>query len=39
MSRLAATGCPVPATSLEDAVRDYVVRYLEPGERTLGTAD
>jgi ADP-L-glycero-D-manno-heptose 6-epimerase len=37
MDRLRATGCPVPATSLEDAVRDYVVHYLAPGERTLGT--
>jgi ADP-L-glycero-D-manno-heptose 6-epimerase len=38
MDRLAATGCPVPATSLEDAVRDYVTGYLAPGERTLGAA-
>ena len=38
MDRLAATGCPVPATALEDAVRDYVTGYLAPGEVTLGTA-
>lgn len=38
MSRLAATGCPVPRTALEDAVADYVTNYLVPGERTLGVA-
>jgi ADP-L-glycero-D-manno-heptose 6-epimerase len=34
--KLVASGYDVPITSLEDAVRDYVVNYLVPG-RTIGT--
>ena len=33
--KLLATGYDVPITSLEDAVRDYVVNYLVPGH-TIG---
>ena len=34
--KLRATGYDPPITSLEDAVRDYVVNYLVPG-RTIGS--
>ena len=36
MARLSAAGCPVKFTSLEDAVTDYVTRYLARDEATLG---
>lgn len=32
ISKLRATGYSTPVTSLEDAVRDYVVNYLSPGK-------
>jgi ADP-L-glycero-D-manno-heptose 6-epimerase len=35
MTKLAATGCPMRFTSLEDAVQDYVVNYLESGKLYL----
>jgi ADP-L-glycero-D-manno-heptose 6-epimerase len=35
MAKLAATGCPVRFTSLEDAVKDYVQGYLGREERYL----
>ncbi|MCK9241088.1 ADP-glyceromanno-heptose 6-epimerase [Desulfocurvus sp.] len=35
MAKLAATGCPVRFTSLEDAVKDYVQGYLAREERYL----
>ena len=35
MARLAATGCPCRFTSLEDAVSDYVVNYLEAADPYL----
>jgi ADP-L-glycero-D-manno-heptose 6-epimerase len=35
MAKLAATGCPLPAYSLESAVLDYVRYYLHPGVRYL----
>ena len=36
--KLLSTGYDSPITSLEDAVRDYVVNYLVPG-RTIGASD
>jgi ADP-L-glycero-D-manno-heptose 6-epimerase len=36
MARLAAAGCSVPFTTLEDAVADYVRNYLARDEATLG---
>ena len=36
MARLAAAGCPVKFSTLEDAVTDYVTRYLARDEATLG---
>jgi ADP-L-glycero-D-manno-heptose 6-epimerase len=36
ITKLRATGYDLPITSLEDAVRDYVVNYLVPG-RTIGS--
>lgn len=36
MARLTAAGCPVKFTALEDAVADYVTRYLARDEATLG---
>lgn len=36
MARLTAAGCPVAFTSLEDAVHDYVTRYLDRDGATLG---
>lgn len=36
ITKLQATGYDVPITSLEDAVRDYVVNYLVPG-RAIGS--
>ncbi|MCC7055053.1 MAG: ADP-glyceromanno-heptose 6-epimerase [Gemmatimonadaceae bacterium] len=36
MARLAAAGCPVKFTPLEDAVADYVTNYLARDEATLG---
>jgi ADP-L-glycero-D-manno-heptose 6-epimerase len=35
MSRLQKTGCPFRFTSLKDAIRDYVVNYLESGKLYL----
>ena len=35
ISKIRAAGYDRPITSLEDAVRDYVVNYLVPG-RTIG---
>jgi ADP-L-glycero-D-manno-heptose 6-epimerase len=35
MTKLAATGCPVRFTSLEDAAKDYVQGYLVREERYL----
>lgn len=35
MDRLAAVGAPVPDTSLEDAVADYVTQYLATDDRYL----
>jgi ADP-L-glycero-D-manno-heptose 6-epimerase len=32
MSRLKSTGCPVPRTPIEVAVKDYLCNYLEPNE-------
>lgn len=37
INKLRASGYNQPVTSLEDAVRDYVVNYLVPG-RTVGTS-
>lgn len=37
IAKLRASGYDSPITSLEDAVRDYVVNYLKP-KRTIGTA-
>ncbi len=34
--RLAGTGCPVPSTSLEDAVQDYVANHLAQRDPHLG---
>ncbi len=36
MTQLSAAGCPVKFTPLEDAVHDYVTRYLARNEATLG---
>ena len=36
MTQLNAAGCPVKCMSLEDAVHDYVTRYLARDEATLG---
>ena len=38
MTRLAAAGCPVQYSTLESAVADYVTRYLDSGDVTLGVA-
>ena len=38
MRKLRATGCPVPQTSLEDAVADYVQNYLQAPVRHLSGA-
>jgi ADP-L-glycero-D-manno-heptose 6-epimerase len=35
MDKLRAAGCPLPFTPFEDAVRDYVVNYLQAGEPYL----
>jgi ADP-L-glycero-D-manno-heptose 6-epimerase len=36
MERLAGTGCPVPSTTLEEAVKDYVVNHLSQRDPYLG---
>ncbi|MFO7568830.1 MAG: ADP-glyceromanno-heptose 6-epimerase [Smithellaceae bacterium] len=36
MTKLKNTGCPAAFTSLEDAVRDYVVNYLQKADPHLG---
>ncbi len=36
MTKLAGAGCPVVFPSLEDSVRDYVVRYLQKNDPHLG---
>jgi ADP-L-glycero-D-manno-heptose 6-epimerase len=36
MDKLRSAGCPVDFRSLEDAISDYVVNYLENGEKCLG---
>lgn len=38
MERCRRAGLPVPATPLEDAVRDYVCNYLEEGQARLGAS-
>jgi ADP-L-glycero-D-manno-heptose 6-epimerase len=32
MSKWMSAGLPLPATSLEEGIRDYVVHYLNPGK-------
>jgi ADP-L-glycero-D-manno-heptose 6-epimerase len=39
MEKLRAAGCPVQFHSLEDAVRDYVVKYLNVEQRHLSTGE